>query len=207
MSPNNQRFSPLYCIKVQTRVLKQLFRIFLYTLSYFFVCVAICNLCLQLLLLLYFCLLVKSLPFATIIVVQCHCLCDLSLSCWPHKNWFLPVTDHVMAAHTVTQFQGSFSKEKLLIGAARSSILVFFLSISVWIQPWVNVMSYQLLLGCGGQTADCHQIANQLIQISLHWAKSLLIPLKIQSLFPHRSTCSSLCVCVLACGHKGGRER
>lgn len=101
--------------------------------------------------------------------VPCHCLYDLSLSCWPHENWFLPITDHVMAAHIVTQFHGSFNKEKTLIGAARSSILVSFsLSLSVWFQPWANVMSYQLLLGCGGQTAECHQIANQLIQISLH---------------------------------------
>lgn len=70
-----------------------------------------------------------------------------------------------------------------------------------------KVMSYQLLLGCRGQTAKCHQIANQLIQISLHWAKSLLIPLKIQSVLPHRSTCSLLCVCVLTCRYKGQRER
>ncbi len=66
-------------------------------------------------------------------------------------------------------------------------------------------MSYQLLLGCRGQTAKCHQIANQLIQISLHWAKSPLIPLKIPSVFPHRSTCSS--VCVYARSHVGIKDR
>lgn len=64
-------------------------------------------------------------------------------------------------------------------------------------------MSYRLLLGCGGQT-KCYQIANQLIQISLHQAKSLLIPLKIPSELPNRSTCSCVCVCV--CCQRGQRK-
>lgn len=60
------------------------------------------------------------------------------------------------------------------IAASRSPIIIFGACLNA---AWVNVMSYQLLLGCGGQTARRQQIANQLIQISLHRDKSLLIPL------------------------------
>lgn len=76
----------------------------------------------------------------------------------------------------------------------------------VWMQPqW---MQWVTRCSCAAEVKrQCHQIANQLVQISLHWAKSLLIPLKIQSVLPHRSACSPLCVCALTCGHKGQKER
>lgn len=117
------------------------------------------------------------------------------------KTDFLTGNDHGVVAHTVTQFHGSVTWEKSLIVASRGSTMLFFVSPCLSV-GWENVMSYQLLLVFRGQTAKCHQIANQLIQISLHWAKSLLIPQKIQSVFSHRSTCSSVCVC----SHVGIRD-
>lgn len=148
-----------------------------------------------------------SLPSWLHFVTACE-ICHSLNGDKPCENRFLTITDHTVAACTVAQFHGSFhwEEKKKNWPLPQGGCILVYLSSSLNAN-WENVRSYQLLLGCRGQTAKCHQIANQLIQISLHWAKSLLIPLKIQSVFPHRSACSSLCLCVLTCRHKGQRER